>query len=64
MTNIIEFIREVQNRFRADDVVAQLNTGAQIILQGKLLVSAVVIDCDGRQHSLEGYISRMTDESF
>jgi len=64
MTKIIELFQRVQNRLRAEGVVAQLNTGAQIIVYGRLRVSAVVIDCDGRQHSLESYISRMTDETF
>jgi hypothetical protein len=64
MSKIVELYRKVLNKLQADTVVAQLSCGAHIIVQGKLRVSAVVVDCDGRQHSLEAYISRMADESF
>jgi phage gp46-like protein len=64
MSKIVELFQQALDWFHADTIVTQLNTGAHIIVHGRLRVSAVVIDCDGRQHSLETYISRMADESL
>ena len=63
MTKIVELYRQIRNKLQTDTVVAQLSSGAHIIVQGRLHLSAVVIDCDGRQHSLDTYVSRMADES-
>ena len=62
MKKIIETLHRIQDALRGRDVVAQFDTGAELVIYSRFPADAIVVDCNGRQYRIGDYISLILEQ--